>query len=255
MPFYMEENLDVPLNKLLEVMQRRIMTQSTYFGVQTYKSPIDYWVYQEIIFQTKPDLILEIGNHKGGSTLALAHICDLIGKGRVLGVDLSHLDVDTQVLKHPRITLIEGDACRSFDRVRSHIDEHERVLIIEDSSHTYEDTLHILRTYAPLLKAGDYFIVEDGISNHGLPEGPNPGPYEAVETFILESNYFSLDRSRESFGITWNPKGYIKRNEGDRTPTDIRERSSLSMENAKRIAKLFIPPILLKLIRTIRGSN
>jgi cephalosporin hydroxylase len=253
MSFYMEENLDVPVRQLLELMQRRIMTESTYFGVQTYKSPVDYWVYQEIIFETKPDVILEIGNHKGGSTLALAHICDLIGRGRVIGVDLSHLDVPRQVRDHPRITLVEGDACRSFKRVKSLIRENERVLIIEDSSHTYDNTLYILRAYSSLIKPGDYFIVEDGICHHGLSEGPRPGPYEAVETFVLENGDFVLDRTRESFGITWNPKGYLERTSGAHDLSTRHRPAPLRWEHMKRFVKLFIPPVLLTLFRRIRG--
>ena len=56
-----------------------------------------------------------------------------------------------------------------------------------------------------------YLIVEDGICHHGLDEGPAPGPYEAVETFLSEQDAFVLDRSRENFLITWNPKGFLKR--------------------------------------------
>ena len=56
-----------------------------------------------------------------------------------------------------------------------------------------------------------YFIVEDGICHHGLEVGPNPGPYEAVETFVRMDRQFVVDRTREAYGITWNPKGYLKR--------------------------------------------
>ena len=86
-----------------------------------------------------------------------------------------------------------------------------RVLVIEDSSHTYENTLNMLRLYSKFIKLGDYFIVEDSICHHGLSVGPNPGPYEAIETFIRECEGFEIDRDKESFLITWNPKGYLKR--------------------------------------------
>lgn len=211
MASYMEENLDMPLSKVLEVIQDRILYKTTYFGVQTLKSPIDYWVYQEIIFETKPDVIIEIGNNCGGSTLALAHLCDLLGSGRVIGLDISHGKVPERVRKHPRITFIEGDACQSFERVRKLILEEERVLVIEDSSHTYDNTLRVLKTYSVLIKPGDYFIVEDSICHHGLSVGPKPGPFEAIETFVNSNTDFEIDRSRESFLITWNPKGYLRR--------------------------------------------
>ena len=66
--YNMEENLNMPLRKVLPVIQERIMNRTTYFGIKTLKSPMDYWVYQEIIFETKPDVIIEIGN-KNGRTL------------------------------------------------------------------------------------------------------------------------------------------------------------------------------------------
>lgn len=208
---FMENNLDMPLSEVLKVIQNRIMTETTYFGVTALKSPNDFWVYQEIIFDMKPDIILEIGNNHGGSTLALAHMCDLMGQGQVIGVDINHENIPEIVTQHPRITLIEGDACSLYDGIKQLIPEKDKVLIIEDSSHTYENTLNVLNTYSSLTKSGDYFIVEDTICYHGLEVGPQPGPYEAVEKFISENDCFEIDRSKESFLITWNPKGYLKR--------------------------------------------
>lgn len=209
--YYMEEHLDMPLSEVLKVMQERIVKESTYFGVKALKSPIDFWIYQEIIHETKPNVIIEIGNNYGGSTLALAHICDLLDSGRVIGIDISHSNLSEQVKKHPRITLIEGDACDSFTKVSELISAKESVLVIEDSSHTYQNTLNVLMAYSVLVKPGDYFIVEDGICHHGLSVGPNPGPYEAIGDFLRKNTAFEIDRSKEPFLITWNPKGYLRR--------------------------------------------
>lgn len=208
---YMEENLDLPLREALAIMQDRIMNQTTYFGVKALKNPLDHWVYQELIYETQPDIIIEIGNASGGSTLSLAHICDLSNRGRIIGIDIAHASVPEHVKNHGRITLIEGDACQRFMDVAKLISANDRVLIIEDSSHAYQNTLNVLRTYSVLLKPGDYFIVEDSICHHGLSVGPKPGPYEAIETFVKENKNFEIDRSRESFLITWNPKGYLRR--------------------------------------------
>lgn len=207
----LETSLDLPLREILPIMQRRIVEQSTYFGVRTLKSPIDFWMYQEIIHAHRPDVIVEIGCRFGGSTLALAHLCDLQGTGRIIGVDVSLKEIATAARNHPRITLIEGDACNLFEEVKSGIDNQERVLVIEDSSHTYENTLKVLRTYNSLIHPGDYFIVEDGICHHGLELGPNPGPYEAIETFVNEQPNFVIDRDKEAYLISWNPKGYLRR--------------------------------------------
>ncbi len=208
---YLEDSLDLTVGQVIPLIQQRIMDHSTYFGIQTWKSPIDFWIYQELLYELKPDVIVEIGNHAGGSTLALAHLCDALGRGRVIGVDLSHAAVAAAARAHPRTTFVEGDACSAFAGVVKLIAPDEHVLVIEDSSHTFENTLHILRTYSPLVRPGGYFIVEDGICHHGLDGGPSPGPYEAVEAFVGENSDFEIDRSREAFLITWNPKGYLRR--------------------------------------------
>jgi cephalosporin hydroxylase len=207
---FMEESLDMPLRAVLQRLQDRLMTESTYFGIKTLKSPVDFWVYQEIIFSTKPDYVIEIGNYCGGSALALAHICDQIGRGQVIGLDITHEYLQPAAKQHPRIVFIEGDACAKFDRVAAIVGD-TRALVIEDSSHTYENTLNVLRTYAKLIQPGDYFIVEDSICHHGLEVGPQPGPYEAIADFLAANPDFAADRSRESFLITWNPNGYLKR--------------------------------------------
>jgi cephalosporin hydroxylase len=208
---YLEQSLDLKVRQVIPLMQHRIMNDTKYFGIQTWKNPIDFWIYQELIHELKPDAIVEIGVNKGGSTLALAHICDRLEKGRVIAVDLNHDAIVEEVRQHPRIKLVKGDACEVFGKVQKLIKRRDQVLVIEDSSHTFDNTLAILETYAPLIKPGGYFIVEDGICHHGLDGGPSPGPYEAVEVFISSHANFEIDRSREAFLITWNPKGYLRR--------------------------------------------
>lgn len=207
-----ESRVNAPLAKTLAVMGRRINRHTTYFGVRAQKCPMDHWIYQEIVFETQPDVIIEIGTAWGGGLLGLAHFCDLMNHGRVIGIDITLTHVAQAVRDHPRVTLIESDACKAFPQVASLIQPGEPVMVIEDSSHTYDNTLAVLRTYSPMVAAGCYFVVEDSICHHGVNVGPNPGPYEAIETFMKETDRFAIDRSRESFGITWNPKGYLRCN-------------------------------------------
>jgi len=210
MPF-MEEALDWPLSRVLPIMQKRIMEISTYHGIPTLKSPLDFWIYQEILWECRPDVIIEIGNFRGGSTLALAHTCDLLGKGKVLAIDTTHDQISPDVQSHHRITWITGDACEVVSTVRRTIPQNASVMVIDDSVHTYEHTLRVLEAYAEIVTIGNYFIVEDGICHHGLDIGPQPGPYEAVETFMRTAENFMIDRNKENFGITWNPKGYLRK--------------------------------------------
>jgi cephalosporin hydroxylase len=207
----MEKNLDMQLRDILPIMQRRVMEDTTYFGIPTLQSPTDFWIYQEIIFAMKPDFIVEIGNYCGGSALAFAHLLDQLGHGTIIGIDIDSSRIHPTARAHPRIRFMEGDACSLFEQVRDLIGPDARTLIIEDSSHTKENTLNILRRYSELTKPGDYLIIEDSICYHGLDIGPNPGPYEAIEEFISENKEFEIDRSKEGFMITWNPIGYLKR--------------------------------------------
>jgi cephalosporin hydroxylase len=208
---FLEDSAALPVSHLLQRMQQSIMGHTTYFGVPAYKNPLDAWIYQEMVVAHKPDVIVEIGNRFGGGTLYLAHLCDLIGHGQVIGIDVRHQDIATVVRQHPRITLLEGDAVLRFSDVRKLCELAQRTIIIEDSSHTFENTLAVLRTYSALLDVGDHFIVEDTICHHGLEVGPNPGPYEAVATFLREDARYIADRSRERFLVTWNPKGFLTR--------------------------------------------
>ncbi|MEP6808806.1 MAG: CmcI family methyltransferase [Chthoniobacterales bacterium] len=208
---FLEDNLEMTMREMLPLMQARILERTTYFGIRTLKNPLDFWLYQELIHQVQPDVILEIGNFCGGSLLALAHQCDLRRCGRVIGLDIDQKQIGEIVRQHPRITLLEGDAVTNSGLVREMISPADRVLIIEDSAHTYENTLAVLREYSDLVSVESYFIVEDGNCHHGLDVGPSPGPYEAVLEFMQGNSQFVIDRICESFFVTWNPLGFLRR--------------------------------------------
>jgi len=206
----MEDNLLMPLNLVISEIQKRILKQSTYAGINCRKSPLDFWVYQEIIFDIKPDIIIEIGSYEGGSALAFAHLCDAIGKGMIISMDINNY-IHPLAKKHPRIKFLIGDACELYPQVFNLCKDAKTILINEDSAHTYSNTLNILNKYSFLVTLGSYFIVEDSNCHHGLNVGPNPGPYEAILEFLNKNKKFISDREKESFLITWNPRGYLKR--------------------------------------------
>lgn len=204
----LEDSVMMPLMFALEKMQEKICTTSTYFGIPTLKNPLDMWTYQELITRALPDVIVEIGTFRGGSALALAHICDQLKNGQVISVDIDQKNV---TLEHPRIKFIESDARAAFDEVRERCKGANSVMVIEDSSHEYHQTLEVLNAYSPLVTKGSYFIVEDTVCHHGLKCGPTPGPYEAVEDFLKFDKRFVADRDCEPYLITWNPNGYLRR--------------------------------------------
>lgn len=199
------------VHDLIQLMQARIVDRTTYFGIPALKNPLDFWIYQELISSVQPDVIVEIGNFRGGSLLALAHLCDARGKGRVIGVDVDQKEIAGAVRAHPRISFIEGDAVEKVSDVRQATGKSDSVMVIEDSSHTYENTLAVMRAYSDVVSPGSYLIVEDGNCHHGLDLGPSPGPYEAITEFMRDNSQFVIDRECESFFLTWNPRGYLRK--------------------------------------------
>lgn len=206
---FIEQNINTQLKDLILKWQDQT-GESTYFGVQAVKNPGDAWVYQEIVTAMEPDVIIEVGVKHGGGTLMLAHLCDLMGKGRVIGIDITLSLVHEKTKNHPRVTLFEGDACEQFEKVKALIGPNDRVLIIEDSAHTYQNTLNVLNTYSPLIRVGDYFIVEDSINYEGVFANQDFGVARAIQDFVSQGNFVS-DRTKEPYVITWNPKGFLKR--------------------------------------------
>ena len=186
-----------------------------WMGVDIQKHPMDFWVYQEMLFEIKPDVILEIGNYTGGSTYAFAHLCDIMNKGRIISVDVTDQNHDPrpELQDHPRIQWVVADATQPnvIQAIKNMIEPHERVLVIEDSSHTYDNTIKVINAYHDLIRPGDYFIVEDTVCWHGLNVGPKPGAYEAVEEFLAKNPNWEADRSKEKFILTWTPKGFLRR--------------------------------------------
>ena len=185
-------------------------TEATWLGVQALKNPLDLWVYQEIVFETKPELIVETGTYRGGSALFLASLCDLVGRGEVVSIDIEPEREDYPA--HPRITYLSGRSSTDpavVDEVRARA-ANDPILVILDSDHSQAHVEAELATYAPLVPVGCYLIVED--SNIGqIRKDLMPGPQEAIETFLAQADDFVVDREREKFLITFNPSGYLRR--------------------------------------------
>ena len=105
------------------------------------------------------------------------------------------------------------------------------------------------------MKFGGYFIVEDGICHHGLEMGPKPGPLEAVEAFVNENEGFEIDRSRESFFITWNLKGFLKRRPQPET-VELDKVSPLSQKIKETSGMgVFWEGIIKPILETIRANT
>ena len=184
----------------------------TYKGVPAIKCPFDYTLYQMIIQEVQPDLVIEIGTNKGGSTLYIADLLELNKKGEIHTIDLPENDEDAILFSHARIKIFK----EGFENYKTEaMSTFETILIIEDGSHQYKDTLAALNKFASFVSKDSYFIVEDGIVKElGREKEFNGGPQKAIKEFLMQNKSFLIDRKWcDFFGAngTFNINGYLKR--------------------------------------------
>ncbi len=186
---------------------------TSWMGIPTQKCPLDMWIYQEIIFKTKPDLLIETGTAYGGSALFFATFMDTIGHGHVATVDV--LDVPGRP-QHPRITYLLGSSTseESIERIRQMAENADSIMVILDSDHSRDHVAKELRLYCDLVTPGNYLVVEDSnVNGHPVNRTHGPGPMEALREFLATNSDFSIDSYQERYMMTFNPKGYLKRAE------------------------------------------
>jgi cephalosporin hydroxylase len=175
------------------------------------KCPLDLWIYQEIIQDTLPDLIIESGTFLGGTTLFLASICELIGHGKIVSIDV---DERENRAEHNRITYLTGSSISTeiLDTLKALKSPTDKVMVILDSDHHQDHVFSELKHYSPFVTLNNYLIVEDtNINGHPVYSDFGPGPMEAIERFLSINDGFVVDEEREKFYLTFNPCGYLKR--------------------------------------------
>jgi cephalosporin hydroxylase len=182
-----------------------------WLGIRTDKNPLDLWIYQELLHELRPDLIVETGTAFGGSALYLASICDLLDHGSVVTVDIIEQEGRPE---HPRLEYVTGSsiAPEIVEEVRRRVEPGGTTMVVLDSNHKRDHVLEELQLYSPLVTPGSYIVVEDTILN-GHPVSPEfgPGPMEAVDAFLAENDEFEVDRRCEKLYLTFNRKGYLRR--------------------------------------------
>jgi len=186
-----------------------IFQRTSWMKVPCAKCPLDLWIYQEILAEIKPALVIETGTYLGGSALFMAHLMDIFGKGEIITIDIQALPRP----HHPRIRYVTGssaDAQLISDLLQGRPDEARMVVL--DSDHTKEHVLQELKLLAPYVTLESYLIVEDtNINGHPALPTFGPGPYEAVQDFLRSNTNFIVDHSREKLLMTFNPHGFLKR--------------------------------------------
>ena len=189
----------------------RTWKDTWYRGIRTYKCPTDMWVYQELIDNLRPGLVVETGTFRGGSALFIADRLEIAGSGEVVSIDI---DVQPDRPEHPRLTYLTGSSVAPdiLEEVRRRVPENQPVLVILDSDHSRAHVAAELRAYAPLVPVGSYLIVEDtNVNGHPAAPDHGPGPWEAVRDFLAEDPGFEVDERCERYFLTQNPSGYLRR--------------------------------------------
>jgi len=206
-----QETLDRFHEMYFRFLEQKSGLQISWLGNQTGKIPADLWIYQEMIVELKPEVIVECGTHLGGSAMFLASICQLIGKGRVVTVDLyprpsrpSHHLVD-----YVNGSSIDPDIVKS---VKANVGDAKNVLVILDSDHSRDHVLSEMRAYKDLVLVDGYLIVEDTFLNgHPSHADFGPGPMEAIDDFLAGDVGFVIDRKKEHLLFTLNRRGFLRR--------------------------------------------
>ena len=209
------ERVSREFTKVFHDLRGQTFSTTTWLGVSLVKTPNDMVVMQQIINETKPDLIIETGVYLGGSALMFATLMDLLGiDGKVMAVDVDLAAVRPRVKEHPKIELFEGSSTdpEIVAKISAAAEKANRVMVDLDADHRAHHVLEELRIYSPLVTPGCYLIVEDGFLG-GRPVRPDaiPGPSEALDAWFGENPPFEPDRWHERYLLTQNPRGYLRR--------------------------------------------
>ena len=195
----------------------------SWLGRPIIQYPQDIVALQEILWKVQPDLVVETGIAHGGSLVFSASMLELIGRGRVLGIDVdirphNRAAIERHRLAH-RISMIQGSSVdeATVDLVRERA-LGKRVVVILDSNHTHAHVLKELQLYSPLVERGSYLVVLDTVVEDmpkdffpNRPWGPGDNPRTAVREFLRGSRRFEVDREiQDKLLLTTAPEGYLR---------------------------------------------
>ena len=199
--------------------------QTNWFGEPVLNLPQDMFAVQEIIFQTKPKFIIEVGVAWGGGLLFYSTLMEALGGEKVIGIDIYIPDdLKVRLSSHgkisDRLVLINKPSTdnETIEKVKSLIGETRDVLVLLDSFHTHDHVLKELDMYSPLVGKGHYLICGDTIvediptqTHRVRPWGPGNNPKTALRQFLNENDRFKVDhRIDKKLLFTNNPDGYLQ---------------------------------------------
>ena len=208
-----------------EIARHRYAYNFTWMGRPLIQFPQDMVAMQEIIWATRPDVLIETGVAHGGSLIYYASLFELLGgEGIVIGVDVDIRQHNrSEIEAHPmskRIRLVQGSSIEgeTLTAVKQHLAGRRRIMVVLDSNHTHAHVLRELQLYAPLVTKGCYLVVFDTLLEDmpvdliaDRPWGPGNSPKTAVWEFLKSNDRFEIDHDIEhKLLITVAPDGYLR---------------------------------------------
>ncbi len=198
----------------------KIWDKNSWFGVPCWKLPFDAFVIQELIVRLRPEFIIETGTGCGGSAMFYASICELLGEGKVITVDIENKVDHSKINEYEwsdRITFLHGGSTndlivKQIYEITGKAGDH-RCMVMLDSWHTKDHVYREMLLYSPLVPVDGYMIVEDSHAN-GNPvpwKWDDEGPMGAINKWIKTYEEWEADYECEKHLMTFNPKGYLRR--------------------------------------------
>lgn len=210
---------------LEEATKAKYVYNFTWLGRPIIQLPQDIMAIQELIWKSKPELIIETGIAHGGSLIFHSSLLELIGqKGKVLGIDIDIRKHNSEeIKKHPmskNIDMIEGSSINEevVQQVYKYAYGKKNIMVILDSNHTHEHVLKELNFYSSLVKKDNYLIVLDTLiedmpddlsNNRSWGKGNNPKT--AVREFLKSNDRFVNESKVDNkLLLTVAPEGYLR---------------------------------------------
>lgn len=196
----------------------KVWAKNTWMGVPCWKLPMDAFVVQELIVKTLPEFIIETGTGRGGSAAFYASVCELLGQGNVITVDIEN-KADDSLYKYiwsDRIKSLIGNSVDEeiYNTICEMIGDRKKCMVILDSWHTTEHVYKEMCMYSNLVPVGGYMIVEDShVNGNPVPWKWNDrGPMGAIKRWMEEhGDEWEIDKECEKHVMTFNPNGYLRR--------------------------------------------
>lgn len=208
------------IERVRHLAQAREEFKNRWLGVGVIQYPSDLITYASLLYQVKPEVVIETGTNYGGLSVFLASVMESINpNAKVITVDIDSSRWDKEVAEGritgkmlEKMVFVKGDSVS--EPVIHQIQEHsagKKGLVLLDSLHSSEHVLKELELYSPFVSPGSYIIVNDTHLEQMDIMGSGTGPMKAVNDFLKTTKEFTIDPKLPGTIISCAPSGFLKR--------------------------------------------